>query len=101
MAKKSKDPLEQVLRNIENLVENRLDTLTVDLESNPMLVQQVLEIQSDIGPDWTSSMQQTFEYYTVDPLSWMDVEKLDNIESCTITRDSDNETKGADFGEDL
>ena len=23
-------------------------------------------------PDWTSSMQQTFEYYTVDPGTWKD-----------------------------
>ena len=42
--------------------------------------------------DWASSMQQTFEYYTVDPNTWKDVKKLDNVKSCTITRDSDTET---------
>lgn len=42
--------------------------------------------------DWSSSMQQTFEYYTVDPNTWKDVKKLDNVISCTITRDSDTET---------
>ena len=24
-------------------------------------------------PDWTASMQQTFEYYIVDPKSWRDI----------------------------
>lgn len=43
-------------------------------------------------PDWTSSMQQTFEYYRVDPGTWKDVEKLNNIKSSSITRDADTET---------
>lgn len=46
-------------------------------------------------PDWSKSMQQTFEYYTVDPGTWMDVEKLDNVKSSTITRDLDVETLGS------
>lgn len=46
-------------------------------------------------PDWTKSMQQTFEYYTVDPGTWKDMSKLDNIISCTIDRDSGAETKGS------
>lgn len=45
--------------------------------------------------DWTASMQQTFEYYVVDPVSWKDVYKLDFIKSCTINRDSDAETLGS------
>lgn len=45
--------------------------------------------------DWLSSMQQTFEYYTVDPGTWKDVKLLDNVKSCTITRDSDAETLGS------
>ena len=45
--------------------------------------------------DWLKSMQQTFEYYTVDPGTWRDVSKLDNVKSCTITRDSDVETLGS------
>jgi hypothetical protein len=40
-------------------------------------------------------MQQTFEYYTVDPGTWKDVKKLDNVKSCTITRDSDTDTLGS------
>ena len=45
--------------------------------------------------DWTQSMQQTFEYYTVDPGTWMDVKKLQNVKSCTISRDSEAETLGS------
>ena len=46
-------------------------------------------------PDWTSSMQQTFEYYIVDPKSWKDTKLLDNVKSCSITRDADAETLGS------
>lgn len=45
--------------------------------------------------DWTSSMQQTFEYYIVDPGTWKDVRKLDNVKSCTISRDSETNTLGS------
>lgn len=45
--------------------------------------------------DWTSSMQRTYEYYVVDPGTWKDTKKLDNVKSCTITRDSDTETLGS------
>ena len=38
--------------------------------------------------DWTASMQQTYEYYIVDPNTWKDVTLIDNIKSCTITRDN-------------
>lgn len=45
--------------------------------------------------DWLSSMQQTFEYYIVDPGTWKDTKKLENVKSCTINRDSDTETLGS------
>ena len=45
--------------------------------------------------DWLSSMQQTFEYYTVDPGTWKDVKRLDTVRSCTISRDADTETLGS------
>ena len=45
--------------------------------------------------DWLSSMQQSFEYYVVDPGTWKDVKMLDNVKSCTINRDSDAETLGS------
>ena len=46
-------------------------------------------------PDWTSSMQQTYEYYIVDPGTWRDSKKLNNVTSCTISRDSEAETLGS------
>ena len=46
-------------------------------------------------PDWTKSMQQTFEYYTVDPGTWRDVTKLSNVKSSTINWDSETETLGS------
>lgn len=46
-------------------------------------------------PDWTSSMQQTFEYYIVDPGTWKDVKRIDNVLSCTINRNLEAETLGS------
>lgn len=46
-------------------------------------------------PDWRSSMQQTFEYYTVDPGTWKDVRLLNTVKMCSITRDSEVETLGS------
>lgn len=45
--------------------------------------------------DWTKSMQQTFEYYTVDPGTWKDVKKLNNVTGCTVSRDEGVETLGS------
>lgn len=45
--------------------------------------------------DWLTSMQQTFEYYMVDPNTWKDMKRLDNVKSCTISRDSEAETLGS------
>lgn len=45
--------------------------------------------------DWTKSMQQSFEYYTVDPNTWADVKKLDNVKTSNIDRDSTVETLGS------
>lgn len=44
--------------------------------------------------DWTSSMQQTFEYYIVDPATWKDSKRIRNVKSCCIDRDSEAETLG-------
>lgn len=45
--------------------------------------------------DWLSAMQQTFEYYTVDPGTWKDVKKIDNVIKSTINRDANAETLGS------
>jgi len=44
--------------------------------------------------DWSKGMQQTFEYYTVDPNTWYDVLCLTNIISCSLTHDSSSEMRG-------
>ena len=40
-------------------------------------------------------MQQTFEYYIVDPATWKDAKKIENVKSCSISRDSDAGTLGS------
>lgn len=45
--------------------------------------------------DWLRSMNQTFEYYTVDPGTWKDKELINNVKSCTINRDSEADTLGS------
>ena len=46
-------------------------------------------------PDWTKTMQQTFEYYIVDPGTWRDTQKINTVISSSITRDSTLETLGS------
>lgn len=46
-------------------------------------------------PNWLQSMQQTYEYYTVDPGTWKNVKRLDNVKSCTISWDADTDTLGS------
>lgn len=46
-------------------------------------------------PDWSASMQQTFEYYLVDPGTWRDKKLLTNVKGCSIQRDSEVETLGS------
>lgn len=46
-------------------------------------------------PDWTSSMQQTYEFYMVDPKTWKDSKRLTNIKTGSINRDSQVETLGS------
>ena len=45
--------------------------------------------------DWTSTMQQTFEYYIVDPGTWKDARKIDTVISSSINRDLSAETLGS------
>lgn len=46
-------------------------------------------------PNWLSSMKQTFEYYIVDPSTWKDSKKIDNVISSSINWDSTAETLGS------
>jgi hypothetical protein len=45
--------------------------------------------------DWTKSMQQTFEFYVVDPGTWKDSKLLTTVKSCAIDRDSTADTLGS------
>ena len=45
--------------------------------------------------DWTESMEQSFEYYEVDPNTWKDKTLIQNIKSCNIKRDLGSETLGS------
>lgn len=45
--------------------------------------------------DWRKPMKQTYEFYEVDPISWKDTKKLDDIISCNIDRDSSSSTLGS------
>lgn len=45
--------------------------------------------------DWLASMQQTYEYYTVDPKTWRDDKKIGNVTRGSIDRDLDAETLGS------
>ena len=46
-------------------------------------------------PDWTKSMQRTYEYYVVDPSTWKDVRLISNVKTSKINRDSTLETLGS------
>lgn len=46
-------------------------------------------------PDWTQSMEQTFEYYMVDPGSWCDKTQLTDVIQSNIEWDSDADTLGS------
>jgi hypothetical protein len=46
-------------------------------------------------PDWTKPMEQSYEYYTVEPTTLADVKRLDTIKKASFTRDSDSETLGS------
>jgi hypothetical protein len=45
--------------------------------------------------DWTKPMQQTYEYYIVDPNTWKDTERITTVKTSTINRDSETDTLGS------
>lgn len=46
-------------------------------------------------PNWLLPMQQTFEYYIVDPRTWQNVKLLDTVKSSVVNRDAEVETLGS------
>lgn len=45
-------------------------------------------------PDWTRPMQQTFEYYEVDPTTWTERRQIRNVESSSVNRELSSDTLG-------
>ena len=45
--------------------------------------------------NWLESMQRTYEYYIVDPMTWRDKKPITTVKSCSITRDAEVETLGS------
>ncbi len=45
--------------------------------------------------DWTKSMEQSYEYYLVNPHTWRDYKKINTVISCDIEYDSNAETLGS------
>lgn len=46
-------------------------------------------------PNWSESMQQTYEHFVVDPGTWKDTTRLTKVKSNSITRDANAETLGS------
>lgn len=46
-------------------------------------------------PDWTKPMEQSYEYYTVEPTTMADVKRLDIVKSASFTYDNETETLGS------
>lgn len=45
--------------------------------------------------NWHESMQQSYEYYKVDPGTWKDAERINTVTSCSINRDKTSSTLGS------
>lgn len=43
---------------------------------------------------WDASMQQTYEFYEIDPVTWKEKHRIDTVVGCSISRDYDADTKG-------
>lgn len=44
--------------------------------------------------DWSKGMQQTFEYFKVNPKTWNDTEQITSIISSNLTKDTDSDMRG-------
>lgn len=45
--------------------------------------------------DWTKSMTQSYKFTRVDPITWKDVYPINDIVSCSISRDYESDTLGS------
>lgn len=46
-------------------------------------------------PDWTKNMEQSFEYYTVEPTTLADIKRLENVKTSSFDRDYSADTLGS------
>lgn len=46
-------------------------------------------------PDWTKSMKQSFEYYTVEPTTLADIKRLGSVKNASFSRDATSQTLGS------
>ena len=46
-------------------------------------------------PDWTKSMEQSYEYYIVEPTTLADMKRIDTVTSASFSRDAETETLGS------
>ena len=46
-------------------------------------------------PDWTEPMEQSYEYYIVEPTGFSDKKRIDVVKSASFSRDLDTETLGS------
>ena len=46
-------------------------------------------------PDWSKPMEQSYEYYTVEPTTLADIKRLDNVKQATFSRDAESQTLGS------
>lgn len=46
-------------------------------------------------PDWTRSMQQTYDFVIVNPKTWADDKKITTVTNASVTRDLNDETLGS------
>lgn len=46
-------------------------------------------------PDWTRSMQQTYDFLIVNPKTWVDDKRISTVTNASITRDLNDETLGS------
>lgn len=53
------------------------------------------DVIKEFKVNWTDSMEQTFEYYEVDPISWKDMKPIKTVKSCSIKRDDGADTLGS------
>lgn len=59
------------------------------------ILDTVVAVENKPELDYTKSMLRTYEYYKVDPITWLDTERIDTVISSSVVRDADVDTLGS------